>query len=152
MIDPKIREQVHTYLHAHKAEILSDLETLVRIPSVRGESLPEMPYGKACADALSAFAALCGRENIPVSIAETKDYLTAGYGQGETTLGLFSHLDVVGVGEDWDVTAPFAPREKDGFLFGRGVSDDKSGAVISLYILKMLKELSVPMHSAVRVV
>ena len=73
MIAPKIREQVHTYLHAHKAEILSDLETLVRIPSVRGESLPEMPYGKACADALSAFAALCGRENIPVSAAETAE-------------------------------------------------------------------------------
>jgi acetylornithine deacetylase/succinyl-diaminopimelate desuccinylase-like protein len=41
---------------------------------------------------------------------------------------LVAHIDVVPVeGQPWSV-APFKPLEKDGFLWGRGVGDDKSMA------------------------
>ena len=51
------------------------------------------------------------------------------------------------VGNDWTITEPFEPVEKEGFLIGRGVLDDKSAVVVSLYCAKMLKELDIPFNS-----
>lgn len=65
----------------------------------------------------------------------------------EKTLGLFAHADVVEVSDDWVHTAPFEPLEKEGYLIGRGVLNDKSAVVISLYCAKILKELNIPFNS-----
>jgi acetylornithine deacetylase/succinyl-diaminopimelate desuccinylase-like protein len=47
---------------------------------------------------------------------------------------LLAHVDVVPVeGQPW-TTSPFAPTEKDGFLYGRGVNDDKSMAASILVV------------------
>jgi acetylornithine deacetylase/succinyl-diaminopimelate desuccinylase-like protein len=48
---------------------------------------------------------------------------------------LLAHIDVVPVeGQPWTV-APFTPVEKDGFLFGRGIVDDKSMAAAFIAIV-----------------
>ena len=41
----------------------------------------------------------------------------------------------------------FLPLSKAAFCFGRGAADDKSAIVASLYILKMCKELKLPINS-----
>jgi len=151
-MNQSIKTQIHEYIAAHKNDILADLMTLVKIPSVRQTGTSDKPYGKACDDVLHAFAALCERERIPYTIPASRDYLLATLEKGEKSLGLFSHLDVVNAENDWVYTNPFEPLEQNGFLFGRGVSDDKSGAVISLYILKMIRELQLPVHSSVKLV
>lgn len=51
------------------------------------------------------------------------------YGEGEKSIGLFSHADAVNVSDDWLFTEPFNMIEKDCFLIGRGVSDDKAAKV-----------------------
>ena len=63
------------------------------------------------------------------------------------SIGLFSHADVVSVSDDWLFAKPFDMIEKDGCLIGRGVSDDKAAIVISLYCVKMIKELNIPFNS-----
>jgi len=59
---------------------------------------------------------------------------------GNEYFGIVGHLDVVPVGTDW-TTDPFEMVDKgDGFVYGRGTSDDKGPVVACLYAMKALKD------------
>ena len=141
------KEQIHNYVVEHKEEILKTLKELVKIPSVRGAAEPEAPFGKACADALEYTEKLYSQNDFETELNKQGGYLLSYFGKGKRTLGLFAHADVVDVSDDWVHTKPFEPIEKDGYLIGRGVHDDKAAVVISLYSAKILKVLNIPFIS-----
>ena len=140
-------EKIHNYIVEHKEEILKTLKGLVKIPSVRGAAEPEAPFGKACADILKYTEKLYSENGFETELNKQDGYLLSYFGNGKRTLGLFAHADVVDASDDWVHTKPFEPIEKDGYLIGRGVHDDKSAVVISLYSAKILKELNIPFNS-----
>lgn len=140
-------EKIHNYVVEHKEEIINTLKELVKIPSVKGVAEPYAPFGKECAKALEYAEKLYSENGFKTEINRKDGYLLSFFGNGEKTLGLFAHSDVVDVSDDWVYTAPFEPIEKDGYLISRGVLDDKSAVVISLYCVKMLKELNIPFNS-----
>lgn len=140
-------EKIHNYVVEHKEEIVNTLKELVKIPSVRGAAAPDAPFGKECANALEYTEKLYSQNGFETELNKNDGYLLSFFGKGERTLGLFAHADVVDVSDDWVHTTPFEPIEKDGYLIGRGVLDDKSAVVISLYCAKILKELNIPFHS-----
>lgn len=140
-------ESIHNYVVEHKEEILNTLKELIKIPSVKGVAEPDAPFGKECARALEYTEALYSQNGFETALNKRDGYLLSYYGDGKRTLGLFAHADVVDVADDWVHTTPFKPIERDGYLIGRGVLDDKSAVVASLYCAKMLKELEIPFNS-----
>ena len=140
-------KEIHEYVCTHKTEIVDTLKELIRIPSVRGEAKEHAPFGNACAEALRYAESLYAQNGFDTALDADGGYLLSYYGNGNRSLGLFAHADVVAVKDDWIHTSPFTPVEKDGFLVGRGALDNKSAVVISLYCAKMLKELNIPFHS-----
>ena len=129
--------------------MLTDLAALVKHPSKRGEALPGKPFGEGPAAALAE----------ALSIAERMGFRTknldnyCGYaeiGEGNDIIGLVAHLDVVPEGDGWK-SDPFTMIREDDVVYGRGVSDDKGGAIASLYTLQMIRELGVPLNKRIRV-
>lgn len=131
-------------------EMIADLSALVEISSVEEEAKEGMPFGEGPAKALAK--ALEISERMGFKTKNLDNY--CGYaeiGQGEEIIGLVAHLDTVPVGEGWN-TDPLKVTNIDGVLYGRGVSDDKGGAVASLYTLKMIKEMGIPLNKRIRVI
>ena len=148
----RYEEEIHNYVQSHKDEIINMLKELVKIPSIQSESEEGAPFGRACAEVLEYVKSCWQNNGFDTELHQDGGYLLSYYGEGEKSIGLFSHADVVSVSDDWIFTKPFDISEKDGFLIGRGVSDDKGAIVISLYCAKMLKELNIPFNSRLVVV
>ena len=72
-------------------------------------------------------------------------------GEGDKLIGILAHLDVVPAGDGWSHD-PFDMIEKDGYLYGRGVSDDKGAAIASMYALKYLIDEKYPFKKRVRLI
>jgi len=142
-----LKEKIHEYLQQHKKEIIDTLKELIRIPSVRGDSSEYAPFGEACSEILRYTEELYTRNGFETELDEKGGYLLSFYGNGEKSLGIFAHGDVVPAGGGWLWSEPFIPTEKDGFIVGRGSLDDKSGIIISLYCAKLIRELQIPFHA-----
>ncbi len=137
------------YMEEHKADIVRDLSLLAAIPSVEGSSTPDAPFGVFCKEALDTALALFSPLGAKITDAAT--YGLADVGTGEAHIGVFTHLDVVPAGDGWRVCEPFTPTLCDGVLYGRGVVDNKSGAIAALYALRALNELGMSPKNRVRV-
>ena len=150
MIDRSLDEKIQGWIAENKEQILQQWIALAKIPSVQEAPQPKAPFGPECARAVKTAAGFFEDRGIPVRINEDSGYALADLGEGEKTIGLFGHSDVVPAGDGWVMTEPFEPIIRDGALIGRGVSDNKSGVMASLCILSMVKELGLPLKSRLR--
>jgi acetylornithine deacetylase/succinyl-diaminopimelate desuccinylase-like protein len=117
-----------------KAEILQHYRALVQINSVYGNETKVAEYLKKVLDSegipSKAFALDSSRANL---VARLK-----GNGTKRPLL-LLAHTDVVGVDkEKWPVD-PFGAVLKDGYVWGRGTSDDKDKLVAMLMTMILMK-------------
>lgn len=143
----KILSQIDDYINTHKDEIIEDLIDIVRVPSVVSEPEPGAPFGKNCADMINTAAKLFERNGFKTDIKHDDGYALSYYGDGNKTIGVFAHTDVVPVDGQWQVCKPFEPVIKNGYIFGRGCNDDKSGVIGMLYAAKMIQELGLDFGS-----
>jgi acetylornithine deacetylase/succinyl-diaminopimelate desuccinylase-like protein len=95
--------------------------------------------------------ALLEREGIPGRAFESApgrgNFVARLPGSGaQRPLLLLGHLDVVGVERGAWASDPFRMEERDGFLYGRGVIDDKGMVAAEIMTLKLLKRLGVPLE------
>ena len=126
--------EVKKFIEENFENMKSDLKELVSFNSVYCND--EAPFGSTNRKVLDKALSLMEEKGLrPNNV----DYY-AGFGetgQGDKIIGILAHLDIVPAGEGWD-SDPFTMIEKDGYVFGRGVSDDKGAAVASMYALKYL--------------
>jgi len=135
-------ELLEQWISRQEDQMREDIAALIRIPSIadQQEAIPGAPYGKKCREALEQMRAFGLREQM-----ETEDIdgycLTIATGKGNVEIGIWNHLDVVPEGKGW-IYPPYTCTEKDGYLIGRGVQDNKGPAVAVLYAMKYCRENS----------
>lgn len=136
---------IESYILSSKDEIISDLFTLCRIPSVAAEPFSGAPFGKEASNALKSAKELYDKTEAKSTLYPA--YLLSEYGEGEKTIGIFAHADVVPAENDWRYTAPFSPKIHGDFAVGRGVEDNKSGIVASLWAVKALSACNIKLKN-----
>lgn len=145
-------EKCRAWLNAHENEMIEDLKAFVACRSVSRADLaaPGAPFGPENAEMLNRILWRAARFGF-----ETKNgngyYGTVTLGKGDDAVGIIAHADVVPEGEGW-IHEPYVPVREGDFLFGRGSSDNKSACVSALYVMRMIKELNLPVRHGVRLI
>ena len=135
----EITNKMDKYLASHKDEILDTIITLAKYPSIMEDAAENAPFGKPCRECLDKTVELMNAKGFSAKVSSDGSYGLATFGEGEKTIGIFAHTDVVPVSpEDWIYTKPFEPVKIGDVLVGRGVEDNKSGVAIAVYAVKLL--------------
>lgn len=142
--------EIKKFLESHKEEMIELLATLVAVRSVQNEPNGEFPFGKKPAQALKIMLKKCAEYGFAVENVE--NYVgTADLNDLEPALGILSHLDVVPEGIGWN-SDPYVLKRVDDRLIGRGTIDDKGPAVASVFALRAVRELGIPLKRGVRLI
>jgi len=125
-------------LDDNKEMLIQSLQEIIRIKSVMGEPVGDMPFGEGIQNSLEFILKL--GESMGFKTKNVDNY--AGYiefGEGKEMLGILCHLDVVPEGDGWS-HGPYSGDLVDGKIYGRGTLDNKGPAISSLYAMKALKD------------
>lgn len=144
-------KRINEYLDNHRKELLESTREMIAINSVvTEEEGKEFPFGKASAKALHT--ALRQFEDAGFKTTNIDNKIAyVDFGE-KPHLGILAHIDIVPADEDkWDYP-PFEVTEKNGNLYGRGITDDKGPLVCVLYAMRAIKESGIPLKKGVRVI
>lgn len=147
MIDNNYNSLITNWIDKNKAHILDKWIELIKIPSVKASPEDNAPFGRECNRALEKSAEIFCDKGFDSKVYNSDGYALAHYGEGEKTIGLFSHSDVVPVGEGWLFTSPFEPIIKEGSLIGRGAEDNKAGIMAGYCLFNFLKDNDITLGS-----
>lgn len=154
-----MKEKIRQHFREHKNEIrkksLSLLSELVSIKSVNPgkANLKEYPYLTICGEegkVVEVLKKYLDKAGFKYSVYEKikgRGNLISGYGDGPKGLCVGVHLDVVPPGDRklWN-TDPFTMTEKDGFVYGRGVLDNKGPIVSCVMAMEMLRDIGLKLN------
>ena len=125
---------------SYEAEMMENLKKFVAIDSTYDETTVDdkNPFGKGVSKALQFIA----------DLAKKDGFIVNNYGnyvveiltnELDKNITIMAHADIVPVGTGWPQD-PFELLEKDGFLYARGVADDKGPLLSCYYGLKALRD------------
>lgn len=144
-----LRRDIDKFAEENREALFRDIARLVAVDSVEGEPLPDAPFGKGPAKALALALEISREMGLEAVNCENMIGYAAVGGRGERYLATVTHLDVVPTGDGWEAD-PFEMREREGYIIGRGVMDDKGPSVLCLYALKYLKDRGAALRYPVR--
>ena len=151
-MDQALNQKIDAYIAENKEQLLQDIAALVAIDSVEGTPEEGAPFGAGPRAALDKTLELAAGMGFATRNCENYiGYAELAGADPEKYLATICHVDVVPVGNGWTAD-PFKMRIQDGWLLGRGVSDDKGPMIVTLYALKFLKEQGYQLRYPIRAI
>lgn len=141
MVSSKILADIDSFISANQEELFRNIGRLVAINSINGPEQPNAPFGKGPAEAL--YKTLEIAEELGLSTRNCEDrigyaFIKGSDSEAEKYLATITHVDIVPAGNGWN-SDPFTMIERDGYILGRGVIDDKGPSILCLYALKYFR-------------
>lgn len=132
------------------AKMIADIKTIVQIDSVESAALEDAPFGKGVKEALDTTLKIC--EKLGFQTKNIDNYIGyAQLGEGDDYICAIGHLDVVPVGAGWK-NPPFSGHEENGYIYSRGILDNKGPIMTCLYGAYALKELGIQLNKPIRII
>ncbi len=144
-------EKIDRLIEGWREEIFEKLRGWVAIDSKAGQNEGEgKPFGSEVRRMLDL--ALSDAAEMGFETAQFDGY--AGHvvmGEGEQTMGILAHLDVVPAGDGW-THDPFGGEIENGRFYARGAIDDKGPALAALYAMRAVRDAGVELKDGVRLI
>jgi succinyl-diaminopimelate desuccinylase len=130
-----MKKRIHELVQDNKSHMIEAIKDLIAIESIHGRQHENEKALDYVLDLARSFG-------FKTMISTKKDVGIVEYGTGQECFGILVHVDVVAVGDlsKWQ-SPPFECQLKDDYLVGRGAIDDKGPTIMSLFALKILKDL-----------
>ncbi|RZS94264.1 Sapep family Mn(2+)-dependent dipeptidase [Cuneatibacter caecimuris] len=153
MNDKELSAAVAQWARDHREEMVQDLISIVNRKSISEPGEGGFAFGTDCKDCADAMAEMGRKYGFDI---ENDDYYTLsvlapGGSKKEKEIGILGHLDVVPEGTGWRFE-PYQAVEKDGFVIGRGSSDNKGAVIMSLYVMRCMRDLGVSLDHTLRLI
>jgi succinyl-diaminopimelate desuccinylase len=138
-----MKNRIDAYFEGQKQKIAKDIRALINIESVNGDK-------EGNRKALEFVMKRATEMGIPCKLTHEEDVLLAQIGSGDEKIGILVHVDVVQSGDITKWThPPFSGYIDENFIWGRGALDDKGPAILSLYTLKAVLDLNIPLNKQI---
>lgn len=143
MMDQQLLKKIDRAIEAHRPDVARTTIDMVNIKSVRGEPQPGAPFGEGPKAVLDA----------AIKLGEAEGFTCTDYGVGvvslamkasQPDLGIWVHGDVVPEGSGWDFE-PYNAVEHEGCIVGRGAADNKGQFAAFFHLLRIFKQLDIPL-------
>ena len=133
-------------------ELIQHTQELLQIKSVLDEddACEQAPLGLGVKEALEYMLQMGEKEGFRTkNVGNLAGYVE--FGQGDESVGILCHVDVVPEGDGW-TSDPFAAEIRNGKIFARGAIDDKGPTMAAFYAMKIVKELGLSLNKRVRMI
>ena len=137
----QLKRDIDAFVERVWPEVIEDIADLVSVRSVEelDRASEGAPWGPGPREALDE--ALCIANRVGLDAHDCDGYI--GFadlpGVSEKQIATIAHVDVVPEGPGWH-TDPYKMEQREGWLLGRGVIDDKGPAVLSLHAARFFAE------------
>ena len=143
-------KKLHDWIDSHEEQIVTALQGVLRIPSLKDEAQPNAPFGPTCRQALDYTLKLC--QELGFRTKDVGGYAGhAEFGEGAEYVGALGHLDVVPEGGGWQ-HPPYGAELDNGYIYARGSSDDKGPTYAALFAAKAVLDSGLPLRRRIRVI
>lgn len=144
-------EKINEAISTNEKAFLENLRTIMQIPSVKGSSEKDAPFGKGPKKALETIVPIIERCGFKAKVVNNAMAYAQWGDDDENYIGIIDHLDVVPVGDKWKFN-PWDLSDENGRLYGRGILDNKGPALATLWAMKILKDLGYRPKRTIRLV
>lgn len=144
-------KKLQEILDSYQAEMVENLQKLVRIRSVLSEGNQNAPFGEGIQQSLE-FVMNLGKEkgfeciNFNNHACEIN---LGGSGDDADSVGVVTHLDVVPEGSGWKFD-PYGGELFEGRIYGRGAVDDKGPLIAAFYACCALKDSGLSLSKKIK--